>query len=84
MLHTDSKTPSHAAEQLQIPWQYCGHEDHQSSTCPQVDVCPTCQTKNHSLLYICLLLRSTKGQEKDFRVYNLTIPLQGIQKQIME
>ena len=38
MLHTGSKTPSQAAEQLQITCQFYGSEDHQSSTCPKVEI----------------------------------------------
>ena len=54
--------------------QYCGSVDHWSNTCLQADTCPTFKTKNHSLLYICLLLRNTKGQEKDCRGYKSDDP----------
>ena len=46
-----------------VPCQYCGSADHQSCTCPQAEVCPTCKTKNQSLKYICPILKKLKNQD---------------------
>ena len=53
--------------QLQMLSHYCATADPQSNTCPYVEICLACKTNNHNLLYICPLLRNTKGQEKDCR-----------------
>ena len=47
----------------------CGSVGHQSNTCPQVEMCPTYETKNYGRLYICPLLKNMKDQEKDYRGY---------------
>ena len=69
--------PSHKTGQPHMPWQYCGSMDHQSNTCPQVEICPTCRTKHHNPLYICPLLKNSKGQEKDYKGYKYDEPVLG-------
>ena len=64
--HT-SKVSIYAAEKSHMPWLNCGSADYQSSCSSQVDVCPMCKTINHSLMYMCLLLKEVKGHEKDHR-----------------
>ena len=52
-----------------VPCQYCGSADHQTSTCPHGEMSPMCKTKNHSLKYICPILKDVKKQERDNRGY---------------
>ena len=47
----------------------CSSAEHQSSTCLQAEVCPTCKTKNHSWKYICPMLKEVKKEERDNRGY---------------
>ena len=80
MLHTSSKTPRCATEQLQVSCQYCCSAGHQSNTCTWLEICPTCKAENHSLLHISLLLRSTKGLGKDYNGYKSNDPALGYLK----
>ena len=57
-----------------VPCQYSGSADHQSSTCPQAEVCPICETKSHSLKYICPMLKQAKNQDKGHRGYGYDDP----------
>ena len=41
-----------------VPCQHHGNVAHRSNVCPKVSLCPTCNTKNHSPYYICLLLKN--------------------------
>ena len=61
MINVINKIPSHIIGQPHMPCQYSGSVDLWSNTWPQVEKCPTCKTKNHSLLYICPLLKNMKG-----------------------
>ena len=49
--------------------QYWGSADHQFSTCLQEEACPTCKTKNHSLKYICPMLKEVEKQEGNDKFY---------------
>ena len=40
----------------------------------QPEVCPMCKTKNHSLMFICLLLKEVKCHEKDYKGYRFNDP----------
>ena len=53
----------------QVPCQYCGNVDHWSSTGTQTEVCPTCETRNHCLNFIFLMLKEAKYQGKDYKGY---------------
>ena len=70
-----AQTHNFATGQLHGPCQYGGNADHPSNACPQAKVCPTCKSKNHSLMYICQLVRDTKGQKKTREVVGpITLP----------
>ena len=54
-----------------IHCQYCGSADHQSSACPQAEVCHMSKTKNHRSIYICPLLKEVNNQESTIKVTNM-------------
>ena len=52
MLVTEDLLQMSSIGKSHVPCQYCGDAEHQSSKCPQAEMCPTWKTINHSLKYI--------------------------------
>ena len=84
MLHMSNRMSNHVAEKPHMPVQNCGYVDHQSSTCSQAEVCPHMQSMNHSVMYICPLLKAIRYQEKEYREYKSDVPSLGYSKGFIE
>ena len=70
MLNANCNPTVHRIEPSCLPFQYCGSSEHISNTCPQMMVCLTCKTKNHSSHYIWSLWQNPAvGQALDHKCY---------------
>ena len=58
-----------SVNKFHVPCQYCGSANDQPITCPQAEVCPTCNTKDHSLKYIFPMLKEVQIQERSNKSY---------------